>query len=142
MCSNYLHQIHLTLFSHHLSLLSPSHMLGLTLHSRSNPFMFVPKAPSSIGPSSRIPIELLHLPPRDLNFYYNPHYHKLVRGKTTTMFLRCFPHALKVASQGLIGLTSCQVSSHSRHTPRCMASVPDKVFTELNFLALVLCGKD
>src|ERR1700761_346852 len=57
----------------------PSHgsrMSGSTLHSRSNPPIFVPKVLSFIGRSPRIPIEAI-ASVTESELYYNPHHRGL-----------------------------------------------------------------
>lgn len=62
---------------HHPTYKHPSSLMsGSTQYSRSNPFTFAPKATSSLGPSSRFPIEdIASLTESEL--YYNPHYREL-----------------------------------------------------------------
>ena len=104
-------------------------MSGSMLHSRSSPPIFVPKVPSFIGRSPRVPIEAI-ASVTESELYYNPH-HRGLR-KDYDQSLRC----------SLEGISpSTKHHSRSGHTPMYIAFVPDQAFPKLNFCALILGGE-
>jgi hypothetical protein len=62
---------------HHSTFKQPSsQMSGSTLYSRSNHFTFPPKAPLSVDPYPRLPVEVI-ASLTESELYYNPHYREL-----------------------------------------------------------------